>query len=180
MSDFGLGFVFGTFAGCGAVALFLLMADWICGIWIRRRATPPQQPQVATQGPAAPNPIYKVGDPYVVNGVRYEPKEDPTYNMTGIASWYGPDFHGKPTANGEVFDMNEVTAAHQTLPLPSLVRVTNLATLCVSIAMRWVWSTCIAPIIRKGSSPSFFGRSWRISIGLLQQPWVCMPNVGEW
>jgi hypothetical protein len=45
MTDFQLGFLFGVFAGCGAVALFLLVADWVCGIWIRRRANPPQ-PQV--------------------------------------------------------------------------------------------------------------------------------------
>jgi rare lipoprotein A len=70
--------------------------------------------------------VYKVGNPYQVAGVWYYPKEDPSYDETGIASWYGSDFHGKYTANGEVFDMNEVTAAHQTLPMPSLVRVTNL------------------------------------------------------
>jgi rare lipoprotein A len=70
--------------------------------------------------------VYKVGKPYQVAGVWYYPKEDPTYDETGVASWYGAEFHGKPTANGETFDMNEVTAAHQTLPMPSLVRVTNL------------------------------------------------------
>lgn len=69
---------------------------------------------------------YKVGNPYQINGVWYYPKEDATYDETGIGSWYGPQFHGKQTANGEVFDMNEVTAAHPTLPMPSLVRVTNL------------------------------------------------------
>lgn len=70
--------------------------------------------------------VYKVGNPYQVAGVWYYPKEDPTYDETGLASWYGADFHNKSTANGEVFDMNEVTAAHKTLPMPSLVRVTNL------------------------------------------------------
>ncbi len=70
--------------------------------------------------------IYKVGNPYQINGVWYYPKEDPNYDETGIGSWYGEQFHGKATANGEVFDMNEVTAAHPTLPMPSLVRVTNL------------------------------------------------------
>lgn len=70
--------------------------------------------------------IYKVGNPYQINGVWYYPKEDPNYDETGIGSWYGQQFHGKATANGEVFDMNEVTAAHPTLPMPSLVRVTNL------------------------------------------------------
>ncbi|MBC7167316.1 MAG: septal ring lytic transglycosylase RlpA family protein [Phenylobacterium sp.] len=69
---------------------------------------------------------YKVGKPYQVGGVWYVPKEDPNYNRVGIASWYGPQFHNKATANGETFDMNAMTAAHTTLPLPSLVEVTNL------------------------------------------------------
>jgi len=70
--------------------------------------------------------IYKVGNPYQINGVWYYPKEDPNYDETGIGSWYGEQFHAKTTANGESFDMNDVTAAHPTLPMPSLVRVTNL------------------------------------------------------
>ena len=70
--------------------------------------------------------VYKVGEPYQVGGVWYTPVEDYRYDETGIASWYGADFHGKATANGETYDMNEVTAAHKTLPMPSLARVTNL------------------------------------------------------
>lgn len=69
---------------------------------------------------------YKVGNPYKVAGVWYYPQEDYSLVETGIASWYGPDFHGKKTANGEPYDQNELTAAHRTLPMPSLVRVTNL------------------------------------------------------
>lgn len=69
---------------------------------------------------------YKVGDPYQIGGVWYYPAEDPNYDQTGIASWYGEQFHGRQTANGENYDMNELTAAHQTLPMPSFVRVTNL------------------------------------------------------
>ncbi|MGH7033102.1 MAG: septal ring lytic transglycosylase RlpA family protein [Stellaceae bacterium] len=69
---------------------------------------------------------YKVGDPYQINGVWYYPAEDWTYDETGIASWYGEDFHGKYTANGEVYDLNALTAAHRTLPMPSVVQVTNL------------------------------------------------------
>lgn len=69
---------------------------------------------------------YKVGKPYQINGVWYYPSEDYGYDETGVGSWYGPDFHGKPTANGEIFDQNGLTAAHRTLPMPSLVRVTNL------------------------------------------------------
>ncbi|MFZ1414543.1 MAG: septal ring lytic transglycosylase RlpA family protein [Defluviicoccus sp.] len=70
--------------------------------------------------------LYKVGKPYAIKGVWYTPRVDYSYDETGIASWYGPGFHGQPTANGEVYDMNELTAAHTTLPLPSIVRVTNL------------------------------------------------------
>lgn len=69
---------------------------------------------------------YKVGKPYQIQGVWYYPNEDWNYDETGIASWYGPQFHGKATANGEIFDQWTVSAAHKTLPLPSLVRVTNL------------------------------------------------------
>jgi rare lipoprotein A len=70
---------------------------------------------------------FKIGRPYELNGRTYVPAEDPNYRTEGIASWYGPDFHGKPTANGETFDMNGISAAHPTLPMPSYLRVTNLA-----------------------------------------------------
>jgi len=69
---------------------------------------------------------YKVGRPYQIKGVWYYPKEDYSYDETGIASWYGDDFHRLATANGERYNKNELTAAHRTLPLPSLARVTNL------------------------------------------------------
>ena len=71
-------------------------------------------------------PYQKVGSPYQVNGKWYIPSHEPEYDETGIASWYGEQFNGKKTANGETYDMNEVTIAHPTLPLPSLVEVTNL------------------------------------------------------
>ena len=67
-----------------------------------------------------------MGKPYQIQGVWYYPAVDYTYKETGIASWYGPQFDGKPTANGETFDQWQVSAAHKTLPLPSIVRVTNL------------------------------------------------------
>src|SRR5580698_2414497 len=70
--------------------------------------------------------IYKVGNPYQIDGVWYYPAEDWNYDETGIASWYGPGFQERYTANGEVYDQNDLTAAHKTLPLPSFVRVTNL------------------------------------------------------
>lgn len=70
--------------------------------------------------------VYKLGRPYQVNGRWYVPEFDPDYDRTGIASWYGEEFHGRPTANGERFDRATISAAHPTLPLPSLVEVTNL------------------------------------------------------
>ncbi len=70
--------------------------------------------------------VYKVGNPYEISGVWYYPAVDYDYSETGIASWYGSDFHGLPTANGEIYDMNRVTAAHRTLPMPSMLQVTNL------------------------------------------------------
>ncbi|MEX2648565.1 MAG: septal ring lytic transglycosylase RlpA family protein [Alphaproteobacteria bacterium] len=69
---------------------------------------------------------YKVGKPYQVYGVWYYPEADPDYRAEGVASWYGPGFHGLRTANGEVYDQNALTAAHKTLPMPTYVRVTNL------------------------------------------------------
>ena len=71
-------------------------------------------------------PIYKIGKKYNVGGKYYYPKKDLYYNKTGIASWYGPKFHGKLTANGEIYNQYALTAAHKTLPLPSAVKVTNL------------------------------------------------------
>jgi rare lipoprotein A len=80
---------------------------------------------ISKLGEGKPAP-YKIGKPYQVNGVWYYPKADYKYSESGIASWYGPGFHGKRTANGEVYDENGLTAAHKTLPMPSMVRVTNL------------------------------------------------------
>jgi rare lipoprotein A len=73
------------------------------------------------------NGRYHVGKPYVIAGVTYYPEENPNYRATGTASWYGDAFHGRLTSNGEIFDMRSMTAAHPTLPLPSYVRVTNMA-----------------------------------------------------
>lgn len=69
---------------------------------------------------------YRVGSPYSIGGRTYVPAEDPRYRAEGLASWYGEDFHGRQTANGEIYDMNSVSAAHATLPMPTYVRVTNL------------------------------------------------------
>ena len=72
------------------------------------------------------NPAYKVGNPYKINGKWYYPAINYEYDEVGYASWYGPGFHGKKTANGEIFNQNKISAAHRTLPLPSIVKVTNL------------------------------------------------------
>ncbi|WNJ98630.1 septal ring lytic transglycosylase RlpA family protein [Thalassospiraceae bacterium LMO-JJ14] len=79
-----------------------------------------------TDTPPPGEGTYKVGNPYQIDGIWYHPAEDYEYDETGIASWYGAAFHGKLTANGEDYDMNALTAAHRTLPMPSFVRVTNL------------------------------------------------------
>lgn len=76
--------------------------------------------------PSPDTPLYKVGKPYQIKSVWYYPAVNYEYDETGIASWYGQKFHGRKTANGETFDMNEVSGAHKTLPLPSYVSVTNL------------------------------------------------------
>jgi rare lipoprotein A len=81
-------------------------------------------------GPGDPIPkgggFYKLGQPYVIGGRWYTPRDEPGYDQTGVASWYGDAFHGRKTANGEIYDMNRLSAAHPTLPLPSYVYVTNL------------------------------------------------------
>lgn len=68
----------------------------------------------------------QVGKPYQIRGKWYYPKEDMAYNRTGTASWYGDAFHGRKTANGEIYDMNQLSAAHPTMPLPSYAKVTNM------------------------------------------------------
>jgi rare lipoprotein A len=78
-------------------------------------------------GGPTPQPHFKVGQPYKINGTWYHPQFVTHYEATGVASWYGEDYHGGYTANGEVYDMEALPAAHPTLPLPSLVQVTNLA-----------------------------------------------------
>ena len=84
-------------------------------------------PRVAGNGPVAKGGGgFKLGSPYKVAGRWYVPREEPGYDRAGIGSWYGDDFHGRKTANGEIFDKDALTAAHPTLPLPSYVHVTNV------------------------------------------------------
>lgn len=118
-------------AGIVAISLFMLAACsevtlLNAGSKKIARADQTTQGNSGIHTPPRGKGVYKVGNPYQVNGVWYTPKEDPNYDETGIASWYGAEFHGKPTANGEIFDMNELTAAHKTLPMPIFARVTNL------------------------------------------------------
>jgi rare lipoprotein A len=86
-------------------------------------------PRVVEPGEPVPKGggTYRVGKPYMVAGRMYVPQENRDYRAEGLASWYGEDFLGRLTANGEVFDMESISAAHPTLPMPSYVRVTNLA-----------------------------------------------------
>ncbi len=89
-------------------------------------AAAPPKAYARTAPAPAPNGRYKTGEPYQVGGIWYVPQEQPNYDQTGIASWYGDAFQMKATANGEIFDLNQFSAAHTTLPLPSMVEVTNL------------------------------------------------------
>ena len=85
-----------------------------------------RSPDRPSSGVTGAGGYYKVGKPYQIKGNWYTPKEDYSYDESGIASWYGDDFHELKTANGEMYNKNELTAAHKTLPMPSLARVTNL------------------------------------------------------
>ena len=93
---------------------------------INKQSEKPRSNQIISNPTSFTKGHYKVGNPYVINNVTYTPKLVAFYNEDGIASWYGPNFHNKVTANGEIFDQNKVSAAHKTLPLPSIVKVTNL------------------------------------------------------
>nr|WP_298102483.1 septal ring lytic transglycosylase RlpA family protein [uncultured Shinella sp.] len=85
-------------------------------------------PRVVEDGQVVPKGggRYQLGKAYQVRGKWYQPKEEPGYNKTGLASWYGSAFHGRRTANGEVYDRYHLSAAHPTFPLPSYARVTNM------------------------------------------------------
>ncbi|MDX1975147.1 MAG: septal ring lytic transglycosylase RlpA family protein [Rickettsiales bacterium] len=93
--------------------------------WVQIALIPVLMLLTACQSAPVPQGM-KVGNPYVIDGKTYYPEYDKAYDRTGQASWYGPGFHGKYTANGEIYDQNDLTAASPTLPMPSIVRVTNL------------------------------------------------------
>ena len=109
-----------TLANCASQDKFASRVDPKYGV--------SSSPRVVALGDTVPRGggTYRVGKPYTVAGRVYVPEEDPNYRAEGMASWYGQDFHGRLTANGEVFDMAALTAAHPTLPIPSYARVTNV------------------------------------------------------
>jgi rare lipoprotein A len=110
-----------TLAHCASSNLFAPTVDPKYGVSASARVVEPGESVPKGGG------VYRVGKPYVVAGQTYVPQEDRRYSAEGLASWYGNDFHGRLTANGEVFDMNGISAAHPTLPMPCYARVTNLA-----------------------------------------------------
>jgi peptidoglycan lytic transglycosylase len=118
--------------GLAVAALCLVLAE-CSSSGIANRVDPKygvsSSPRVVAFGDPVPKGggTYRVGKPYVVAGRVYVPEENVNYREEGWASWYGDDFHGRLTANGEVFDMASLSAAHPTLPMPCYVRVTNLA-----------------------------------------------------
>jgi len=119
--------------GAIAAALCLTLANCASSGKFAGRVDPKygvsSSPRVVDYGEPVPKGggTYRVGKPYMVGGRMYVPQEDVNYSEVGLASWYGDDFHGRLTANGEVFDMDGLSAAHPTLPMPCYARVTNLA-----------------------------------------------------
>ncbi len=117
----------------GALAVCFLLANCASSEKFARNVDPKYgvttSPRVVDMGQPVPKGggTYRVGKTYTVAGRSYTPETNEEYTAEGLASWYGDDFHGRLTANGEVFDMNAISAAHPTLPMPSYVRVTNLA-----------------------------------------------------
>jgi rare lipoprotein A len=116
-----------------AVAACLVLANCASSGKFASRVDPrygvSSSPRVVAFGEPVPKGggTYRIGKPYTVAGRVYVPEEDTEYREEGLASWYGDDFHGRLTANGEVFDMASLTAAHPTLPMPCYARVTNLS-----------------------------------------------------
>lgn len=114
-------------SGLGALLCGALLLSG-CGGGPGREESTRLGPRIVELGQPVPKGggRYKVGAPYRLNGRLFVPEEVRRYDATGIASWYGEMFHGRRTANGEIYNMEALTAAHPTLPMPSLARVTNL------------------------------------------------------
>lgn len=123
--------VLGAWRGIAAVSACLVLAN-CASSGLSSRVDPKygvsSSPRVVAAGEPVPKGggTYRVGKPYTVGGQLYVPEENLNYRQEGLASWYGDDFHGRLTANGEIFDMTSLTAAHPTMPMPSYARVTNL------------------------------------------------------
>jgi len=119
--------------GAAAAAMCLALANCASSGKFASRVDPKygvsSSPRVVALGDPVPKggDTYRVGKPYTVGGRIYVPEEDANYREEGLASWYGDDFHGRLTANGEVFDMDSLSAAHPTLPMPCYARVTNIS-----------------------------------------------------
>lgn len=113
-------------AGVAVAVAALLVAG--CSSVNLRKTNNDYSPRVVKKGQPVPagGGAFKVGKAYTIRGVTYKPAHQPRYDKVGMASWYGSDFHGRKTANGEVYNMNAFSAAHPTLPLPTYARVTNL------------------------------------------------------
>src|SRR5882724_5107676 len=109
-------------ANCSSSSKLTSRVDPKYGVSASPRVVEPGQPVPKGGG------VYRVGKPYQVAGRTYTPEENARYRNEGLASWYGDDFHGRLTANGEVYDMEAISAAHPTMPMPSYARVTNLNT----------------------------------------------------
>jgi rare lipoprotein A len=117
-----------TFRPIRVVAVMAAMSMLAaCGGGEAARTTGATASSAARPAPPPKDIPYKLGKPYVVKGVRYVPRDDRSYDRTGMASWYGKAFHGRTTASGRKFNMYEMTAAHATLPTGTQVTVTNLA-----------------------------------------------------
>src|SRR5216117_2383743 len=120
--------------GAAAVATCLVLANCASSDKFASRVDPKygvsSNARVVALGEPVPKGggTYRVGKPYTVAGRVYVPEEDVNYQQEGMASWYGDDFHGRLTANGEVYDMEAISAAHPTMPMPSYARVTNMST----------------------------------------------------
>ena len=112
------GVTFTALSACGTAELAIDL--------VKKAQRGEAQEEAASAPPPTAAPIYKVGNPYQIGGIWYYPERNLQYDETGIASWYGDEFAGRLTANGEIFDPEQITAAHKTLPMPSVVRVTNL------------------------------------------------------
>jgi len=123
----------------------------------------------------------KVGQRYTIKGKSYTPKHDPSYDNVGIASWYGKKFHGRKTATGEIYNMNDMTAAHKTLPLNSMVHVENLEngrTLIVRVNDRGPFAEGRIIDLSKASASPRYSKTWsklRAMQSQLHHSKLCLP-----